>query len=274
MWDCCSEDLEGKLECLSDGFAMPMGQCGFVLEAGGVKVAIDLVVSDLFYKGTDISRRRIEPPFPVASCPGLDLILVSHDHADHLDRALIEDQTKRNENCRVIAPACILDSLDIPDCSKLYVGNYGSVRLGGLFVKAIPILHMDYENSSPGFSRFYGYLLRWNGLTVFHGGDTLSSRRLVDDISRYRPDYVMLPINGRDPERLSKGIVGNMDACEAIDFAVSVGAKALIPTHFDFFKENGADVEACRHIATGRMRVVVPVPGRCIDLGQIQGGQI
>jgi L-ascorbate metabolism protein UlaG (beta-lactamase superfamily) len=55
-------------------------------------------------------------------------------------------------------------------------------------------------------------------------------------------DVVLLPINGRDEKRHRAGIIGNMDAREAAAFASKLQAKLLIPTHFDMFAGNGADL--------------------------------
>jgi L-ascorbate 6-phosphate lactonase len=48
----------------------------------------------------------------------------------------------------------------------------------------------------------------------------------------------MLPINGRDPEREARGIVGNLTAREAAWLATAIGAAVVIPMHHDLFARN------------------------------------
>ena len=52
-----------------------------------------------------------------------------------------------------------------------------------------------------------------------------------------RVGVALLPINGRDAERESRGIVGNMDAAEAAELALDLGASRLVPYHWDGFVE-------------------------------------
>lgn len=262
MWN---EDIKGLIEAienLENGQVVPMGQCGFIFNLDGKRIGVDVIVSDLYYKGTDISRRRVVPPFCVDDCPKLDLLLVTHDHLDHLDRALAS--ALAGKGTIISGPKHILDSLKIEECRKAYFENYGRMELGKVAIKAIPVRHMEYEDSEPGFSKYYGYLIQCNGKKLFHGGDTLSDERLISQA--FGSDYLFLPINGRDKERLEKGIIGNMDIEEAIGFAESAKAGKLIPTHFDFFKENCADISAFMRRAEGRVDYTIPKPGEVFRL--------
>lgn len=262
MWACTGSALISRITSLEKGEALPMGQCGFFLKSDSLLIGIDLIISDLYYKGTERSRRLLEPPFPVDDCPLPDLLLVTHDHADHLDIPLIVSSCRRNPRCKVIAPRHILDALEIPCSCKCCLKDYEEVVLGNVAVRSVPVLHMEYEFSSPGYSRFCGYILKFSGRTLFHAGDTVAAESLSDDVLRYAsPDYVFLPVNGRDEKRLSQGIVGNMDSAEAVDFALSVNAGTLVPDHFDMFRENGADPEETVRLADGRIRVCVPQAG-------------
>ena len=63
----------------------------------------------------------------------------------------------------------------------------------------------------------------------------------------------LLPVNGRSFYKLQRGIIGNMDAAEAAELAVAIGAKLLVPMHYDLYAVNGlatsAVVEAIERIA-------------------------
>ncbi len=262
MWKKDGSRLISAIETLSDGHMISMGQCGFIIASSGKKIATDVIVSDLYYKGTDISRRVVKPPFAVSQCPDIDLFLISHDHADHFDRALVTDLASCGRKSRVIAPARILDSLDMEEENKIYLRDYEEYSDGAISVIPIPVLHYGYEHSRAGFSVFNGYAIRCSGISLFHAGDTIVSERLIEDVRKAGPfDYGFLPINGRDRERESRGIIGNMNEDEAVSFALGTGIRTVFPTHFDFFRENGADPQIFRKKAEGKVGVIIPEPG-------------
>ena len=261
MWN--SDKLVSLIERMPWASLLPMAQSGFIISDGKLRLGIDLVVSDLYRPGTQVSRRLVPPPFKVEDCPLIDILLVTHDHRDHLDRALIEDQARRNPSLKAVAPRHILESLDIPEPSKAYVEDYGTLSLSGVEITAIPVPHTEYESSRPGCSLYYGYIIEIAGRTLFHSGDTVSTERLKEDLRSRGPyDYAILPINGRDEERTRRNIIGNTDSEEAIELSKAIGAEVIIPCHFDLIEGNGADPAAFSALAKGRMPSLVPVPGK------------
>ena len=94
------------------------------------------------------------------------------------------------------------------------------------------------------------------GLTIYHSGDTVLDTALVDFVSTLGVQVAILPINGRDFYRERRGSVGNLDAAEALEFASEIGARVLIPMHYDMARGNTAP------------------PGRLVDLAAEQGGAV
>ncbi len=263
MWRENKAGLIREIDALDDKEMIAMGQCGFIMNLGHIKLAIDLIISDLYYNETNISRRAVKPPFEIDEMPDINYVLVSHEHRDHLDKALIEKLAKRKKPCKVIAPRHILSSLDIPSSLKIALHDYECYRDKDVSISPIPVPHMEYRYSAKDYSEFYGYIISYGKLRLFHGGDLISSDILLEDLKKEAPfNYLFLPINGRDKEREAKGIVGNMDEREAIELALDLRASNLIPTHFDLFRENGADPAVFENLAKGRIKTLIPVPGK------------
>ena len=99
----------------------------------------------------------------------------------------------------------------------------------------MPSAHEQVERDERGLYRFLGFVVRVDGLTVYHSGDTRLHDGLAGALAPWRPDVVLLPINGSKPERR---VAGNMDGQEAAWLAHELGARLAIPHHFDMFRFN------------------------------------
>ena len=113
--------------------------------------------------------------------------------------------------------------------------------------------------ASDGTSPHVGYAFSLDGCGIYVSGDTLAHPTLVDAVKAIHPSLVFLPVNGRDPVRESRGILGNMTAQEAVDFAVAIEASTLVPLHHDGVTGNTYDVGEVARAARGRpLHVVIP----------------
>ena len=111
-----------------------------------------------------------------------------------------------------------------------------------------------------GRPRFVGYVLE-SSPRVYHAGDTVVRDELVSALAGLAVDVALLPINGRDAEREALGLVGNMNAAEAVELALAIGATTLVPYHWDGFMGNTASAGETVDLAAARLHVVVPA--RC-----------
>ncbi|MEO8493966.1 MAG: MBL fold metallo-hydrolase, partial [Planctomycetota bacterium] len=73
--------------------------------------------------------------------------------------------------------------------------------------------------------------------TIYHSGDTMLYEELVERLRAWTIDIAILPINGRAPERR---VAGNLWGREAAQLATDIGARLVIPCHYDMFEFNTA----------------------------------
>ena len=117
--------------------------------------------------------------------------------------------------------------------------------------QCIPAAHYDLERDpdTGGYSCI-GYLINFDGFTLYHSGDTILYPGMVETIldTGWHVDVACLPVNGRDARREKLGITGNLNASEALSLARSINARFLIPMHNDLFLVNQEDpqVVGCR----------------------------
>ncbi len=132
-----------------------------------------------------------------------DVILVTHEHGDHNQIHLVNQKDK----CTTIT-----------EKEAIVDGEYQKIDIDGLTVEAVPA-----ENSNHDINSCVGYVLTFDGVTLYHAGDTSSLRQTSDMLSGRQIDYALYPIDGEY----------NMDAKEATEFGNSIGAKHNIPMHID-----------------------------------------
>ena len=107
--------------------------------------------------------------------------------------------------------------------------------------------------------KFMGFVAQLAGKTCYFSGDTLLHAGLTDLLQPFTPDVAFLPINGNKPERR---VAGNLNGEEAAALAREIGAKLVVPHHFDMFEFNTADPaifeaaceqqgQACRTLRNG-----------------------
>jgi L-ascorbate 6-phosphate lactonase len=244
-----------------------LGQAGFRLELAGVCFVVDPWASPH-------ELRLVPPPDPALTAEGIDWLLVTHEHLDHLDLPLLPVVLERSPSARVVVPAPVVPLLEdvVPEQRLVAVQPGDSLDLDGVEVRVVPAFHgvsVDdaYGDGSllGGKPRFVGYVLD-GGRRVYHSGDTIVTDALVEALTPLGVDVALLPINGRDVEREARGIVGNMSAAEAVELALGIGAAVLVPHHWDGFAGNTVPPGSAADAADGRLSVLVPARFRPYEL--------
>jgi len=105
------------------------------------------------------------------------------------------------------------------------------------------------ERDERGRAKCLGYVLQFGGWTIYHSGDTVRYEGMAEKLRPFGTDVALLPINGRAPERR---IPGNLFGREAAQLAKDIGAKLVIPCHFEMFEFNSASpdefIRECRSL--------------------------
>lgn len=235
-----------------------LGQAGLRLETKHACVVVDPWVSP--HDG------RVVPPPPLELvAEGVDWLLVTHEHLDHLDLAVLPALLERSPGVRVVLPAPIAELVEhlVPAPQLHPVQPHDTLSLDGLELAVVPAVHGvtvedAYSDGSElgGRPRFVGYVL--GARRIYHAGDTIVTDELRGAVRTLDVQVALLPVNGRDPERETRGIVGNMSADEAVQLALELGAQKLVPYHWDGFAGNTVAPGTVVDAAAARIHVAVP----------------
>ncbi len=231
-----------------------LGQSGFLVQWDGRHLLLDPYLSDSLtkkYEKTDkphvrMTARAVDP----AALDFIDVVTSSHNHTDHLDGETLGPLLQVNKTIVLIVAEAnrkfVAKRLGIEESIPVGLA-FGQVAYAGPFkIEPVPAAHDDLG------PEFVGYIVRCGEWTIYHSGDTLLYKGMAEKLRAYKVDVALLPINGRAAERR---VAGNLNAQEAAELGKEIGARTVIPCHYEMFGFNTADakefVAACEKIGQG-----------------------
>jgi len=166
----------------------------------------------------------IDPAFKGDYSVPADIILVTHGHSDHNQVDLVMKKGHIN---------IMRNSLDESDLVSLSTENkkttiitHKEALVDGEYkvfdVDGVKITAVKAENKNHNVNECVGYVLEFDGIKVYHAGDT-SKTDQMEDLGKIGLDYVFLPIDG----------IYNMNPTEATECANILKAKVSFPIHND-----------------------------------------
>jgi len=232
-----------------------LGQSGFLIQWQDCHILLDPYLSDSLtvkYAQTDKPHVRMTARVVAPERLGfVDVVTSSHNHTDHLDAETLRPILTANPGVRLVVPeanrAFVAERLGVlvERPLGLYAGQ--AINLGPFRITAVPAAHETIERDELGRCRFLGYVVEFGGWAVYHSGDTIPYDGMVEELSRWKLDLALLPINGRNPARR---VAGNLNGAEAAQLARAAGARLVIPCHFEMFEFNTATPELFVRTAT------------------------
>jgi L-ascorbate metabolism protein UlaG (beta-lactamase superfamily) len=234
-----------------------LGQSGFLVKSAAGRVLFDPYLSDSLtrkYERTDkphvrMTARAISP----GDLRSIDVVTSSHNHTDHLDAETLTAVLAANPQAVFVIPEAnrefVSDRLDCDSGWPLGLTDGESITIGSIIVHAIPAAHNEIDRDANGHCRYLGYVARLGDITVYHSGDTLRYPGMAELLRPFAVDVALLPINGNSPERR---VAGNLLGDEAAQLARDIGARLVVPCHYEMFEFNTEPpelfVETCRRL--------------------------
>jgi L-ascorbate metabolism protein UlaG (beta-lactamase superfamily) len=199
-----------------------LGHATLLIELDGVRLLTDPLLRDRV-----AHLRRQVPPLDPAAYAGLDAVLISHLHHDHLDLASLR---LLGLEIPLLVPAGAGELLRGHGFSAVTdLGVQESASVGALTVTAVQARHDGRRRPGPRGQRAQtlGYLVRGPRRTVYFAGDT----ELFEGMSALaapRPDVALLPVAGWGPTLGA----GHMDPLDAARAARLIRPRIAIPMHW------------------------------------------
>ena len=188
-------------------------------------------------------------PFKIRPIPEkADILLITHEHYDHLSM----DDIKKvvNENTTVVTIPAVkkeLSSLKVKEIRAVKPGD--KLKLGDVSIEVVPAYNLN-KFREPG-KVFHpkedgkaGYIIGINGVRVYHAGDTDA----IPEMKGLKVDVALLPVSGTYV----------MTAEEAAQAAKMVEPKLAIPMHYGVIVGSEQDAQKFKRLATVEVQILKP----------------
>ncbi|OJI07528.1 metal-dependent hydrolase [Candidatus Micrarchaeum sp.] len=214
-----------------------LGHAAWLIDFGTAKVIIDP-----FLDSNPASAMKS------AEINGVDYVFVTHNHFDHMGDAV---KIANANNAKLVAVFETVEEAKKAGLKEelamgMNIGTY--VNLGKLEAALTFALH----SGNPS-----GVVIRCNGVTAYHAGDTglFGDMKLIGET--YKPEVAMLPIGG----------FFTMGPKEAARAAEWLGTKVVLPMHFNTFPAIKQNPEELKEMLKSKAEVPILNPGDSYSFG-------
>ena len=216
----------------------------FLLRLPGTVVLTDPIFSERCSPVQWAGPKRVRAPgIALSDLPRPDVVLLSHNHYDHMDLPSLREIARRYAprfvttlgNAAVLAPAGI-------EAAEL--DWWQTVDIGGLQIVATPARH--FSTRTP-FDRnrtlWAGCMLCSAGSQLLFAGDSGAGPHWADIREHLgAPDVALLPIGAYEPRWFMAPV--HMNPAEAVDAHIPLGARQSVGMHFGTFQLTDEAIDA------------------------------
>jgi len=161
-------------------------------------------------------------PFKVTKSDEADIVLLSHEHFDHLSPEDLRKVTFPGTTI-VASPLCKEGLKDFKVKEKLFIDPGGKHSVGKVEIEAVPAYNVNkFREPGKAFhpkgEKRVGFVVKMDGTTVYFAADT----DFIPEMKSIKCDIALLPVSGTyvmTPE-------------EAAEAAAAINPKIAVPMHY------------------------------------------
>ncbi len=215
-----------------------IGHASVLVRLAGMTVLFDPIFSERASPVSFAGPRRIVPlPIDVPDLPRIDVVMISHNHYDHLD----EDSVLRLAAMPQGSPRFL-----VPLGLKAWFTERGITRVdefdwwqttteGPLTITMVPVQHWSKRTLTDANATLWGgWVVEGEGLRLIHTGDTGYSQDFRDIGARFGSfDVAFIPIGAYAPRWFMQTM--HVDVAEAVQVRADLNAARAIGIHWGTF---------------------------------------
>lgn len=250
------------------------GHASFIIRAGGKIILTDPLFSDRASPFSFAGPKRLTPkPYDLADLPGIDYVLISHNHYDHLDRATIRRLGSRPRYLVPLGLKAWFTARGIAPDRVEELDWWKTARHDDARFTATPAQHWSVRGfSDRNRSLWCGWHIALGGVEIWFCGDTgynpVQFREIGARLGNI--DLALIPIGAYAPRWFMK--VQHVNVDEAIMIHREVGAKRALAMHWGTFQLTAEPIDEPKQLLDAAARDGRLEPGEFVTmaLGETQ----
>jgi L-ascorbate metabolism protein UlaG (beta-lactamase superfamily) len=210
----------------------------FLIQVDGVNILTDPVFSERTSPVSWAGPRRMRPPgIKLEDLPGIDVLLLSHNHWDHLDIGTVK-KIHALHHPKIVTPLGVKAFLNQESVTGTNdIDWWEQVEINPLLkVQSVPAQHFSGRGTFDRDATLWcGYVIHRRGGNIYFAGDTGYNDQTFNEIGeRCTPIRVaLIPIGAYKPKWFMSPIHCSPE--EAVKIHQAVRSKNSVATHFGTF---------------------------------------
>jgi N-acyl-phosphatidylethanolamine-hydrolysing phospholipase D len=206
-----------------------IGHSTVLVQLGGLNVLTDPIWSERASPLRRLGPRRVvKPGATLESLPPLDVVLLSHNHYDHLDAPTVRRVARLHPDAHWMVPlglVPLLRRLGVREVTEL--GWWDEATVGEARIACTPARHFSARGVTDRMRTLWcGWTVRVAGRALYFAGDTAYHPEFAAIGQRYGPfDIVLIPIGAYEPRWFMQRV--HMDPEEAVRAYLDVSGESL-----------------------------------------------
>ncbi len=267
-------------------YVTPVGHATFLVQMDGVNILTDPMWSERCSPVSWVGPKRYSKPgIRLEDLPPIDVVLVSHNHYDHLDLPTLERLAGRGVPYAIVPLGThrLMQSTGIPMVDEL--DWWQSVPLSSkVTVTLVPARHFSGRALwDQNRTLWGGFVISGPSGNVYYSGDTGYGPHFREIARRFSPiRAALLPIAPFRPPKDRASTPGyrpvvHMGPVEAVEAHMDLGTPLSIAAHFQVFRLGIEGFDDAAHVLAASLKehglkpdaFVAPVFGQAIQVPPI-----
>lgn len=209
-----------------------LGHASFIIRAGGRTILTDPFLGERAGPAGMGPRRFVAAPLTPEELPAADVMVVSHNHYDHLDAVTIDNYPFK-ASVQVVVPLGLGPFFATRGYTNVVERDWWQfVRVENLKVTALPAVHFSGRGVADRNETLWAsFALEVGSTKIWFAGDT-GRGTVFDEIGKRKGpfDLALVPIGAYEPRKIMEPVHTNPE--EAVQIARQVRARQAIGMHW------------------------------------------